>query len=545
MENSFLDKVEDNATVRVWSEKLQLEKGDSLVEGYTSELWDFTRINVTQNELQELRDIWTHWEYETKQMFYHSYGDISYLLDVRIDKHMFRAMVQFWNSAYSCFSFGKVDLVPTIEEYTTLLRSPKEQVDKVYIRPAYVPPFAKKLMKITGMSEQWISARIQQKGEGRYIPWINLRDLILTHPDVRRKVDTFALSIYGLVIFPKALRNIDEAIVDLFDRAGEGRFIGCAQLLTVWFHAHFWKMDKVSYRPFCDVWSTEEPLRVVPTELEIVREDFTKQSLELGKKIEQLEEEKMHLKWDVEAQKAEAEELKKRKCKTEEDLNSLKNDYKKMRLSMKTAGLGKTSGSNTGANGQGQVRHDEQDDGVREKLDGSNDSNDPTTEWTYGERKGPHREEARAESSRQLEDRCKWLEEEFKTLKNASHCPGINAKDLSLVPDLVLPNKFKMPEFEKYNGTSCPEAHITMFCRRMAGYVHNDQLLIHCFQDSLIGSTAKWYNQLSHTQIGSWEDLAQAFIKQYGHVTDVAPDRFMLQNIEKKSSESFKQYAQR
>ncbi|KAA3488356.1 Nucleoside-triphosphatase THEP1 [Gossypium australe] len=56
MENEFLDKVEDNATV---------QKGDSVIEGYTSELWDFTRIIVTQNELQELKNIWAHWNDET------------------------------------------------------------------------------------------------------------------------------------------------------------------------------------------------------------------------------------------------------------------------------------------------------------------------------------------------------------------------------------------------------------------------------------------------------------------------------------------------
>ncbi|MFQ6622127.1 hypothetical protein Gotur_002068 [Gossypium turneri] len=32
---------------------MQLEKGDSLTEGYTSELWEFTYISVTQNNLQE------------------------------------------------------------------------------------------------------------------------------------------------------------------------------------------------------------------------------------------------------------------------------------------------------------------------------------------------------------------------------------------------------------------------------------------------------------------------------------------------------------
>ncbi|KAA3469888.1 Nucleoside-triphosphatase THEP1 [Gossypium australe] len=246
MENEFLDKVEDNATVRSWSEKTQLEKGDSVIEGYISELWDFTRISAAQNELQELKDIWPHLDDETKQLFYHNHGDLPYLLDVKVDKHLFRAIAQFWNPAYNCFTFGKVDLVPTMDEYTTLLRCPRIRVNKAYFRAASTPTLVKKLMNITGM----------------------------THPDVKRKVDVLALSIYGLVIFPKALRHIDEAVTDLFDRlgkqvtpvpiilaetfislsecwsAGEGRFIGCVQLLLVWFHSHFWRVDKVPYRVF-------------------------------------------------------------------------------------------------------------------------------------------------------------------------------------------------------------------------------------------------------------------------------------------------------
>ncbi|MBA0701525.1 hypothetical protein Goari_026817 [Gossypium aridum] len=38
MEREFLGKVKDNTAVRVWSEKVQQEKGDSLVEGYTQAL---------------------------------------------------------------------------------------------------------------------------------------------------------------------------------------------------------------------------------------------------------------------------------------------------------------------------------------------------------------------------------------------------------------------------------------------------------------------------------------------------------------------------
>ncbi|MBA0712666.1 hypothetical protein Golax_011750 [Gossypium laxum] len=94
----------------------------------------------------------------------------------------------------------------------------KIQVEKAYSRAANVPAFLKKLMNITGMNEQWVAARIRQKGDIKCIPWKNLRDLILVHPGIKKKVDVFALSIYGLVVFPKALGHVDEAVSNLFDR---------------------------------------------------------------------------------------------------------------------------------------------------------------------------------------------------------------------------------------------------------------------------------------------------------------------------------------
>ncbi|MFQ6660441.1 hypothetical protein Gotur_028962 [Gossypium turneri] len=85
----------------------------------------------------------------------------------------------------------------------------------------------------------------------------------------------------------------------------------------------------------------EEHLRVVPSELEIIKQDFERRNAELENKMDQMEEEKMNLKLDVDVQKLEAEILKKGKTKAEEDLDSLKTDYKKLRLSMRTIGLGK------------------------------------------------------------------------------------------------------------------------------------------------------------------------------------------------------------
>ncbi|MBA0669951.1 hypothetical protein Goklo_029512 [Gossypium klotzschianum] len=91
------------------------------------------------------------------------------------------------------------------------------------------------------------------------------------------------------------------------------------------------------------VQSLKEHLQVVPSELEIIKQDFEKRSSEWGKKIEQLEKEKMRLGLDVDIHKLEAYKLRKGKNKAEEEFDSLKMDYKKLRLSMRTTGLGKTS----------------------------------------------------------------------------------------------------------------------------------------------------------------------------------------------------------
>ncbi|MFQ6623760.1 hypothetical protein Gotur_004477 [Gossypium turneri] len=79
----------------------------------------------------------------------------------------------------NCFTFGKVDLVPTVEEYTTLLCCSKVQVDKAYSRDANISTLA--------------------------------------HPDMRKRVNVFILSIYGLIIFSKALGHVDNTVSDLFD----------------------------------------------------------------------------------------------------------------------------------------------------------------------------------------------------------------------------------------------------------------------------------------------------------------------------------------
>ncbi|XP_050915290.1 uncharacterized protein LOC127130297 [Lathyrus oleraceus] len=122
---------------------------------------------------------------------------------------------------------------------------------------------------------------------------------------------------------------------------------------------------------------------------------------------------------------------------------------------------------------------------------------------------------------------------------------GAAARDICLVSGLVIPPKFKTPNFDCYEGTTCPKSHLIMYYCRMAAHVENDKLMIHCFQDSLKGASSKWYLTLDQSRIKSFQDLSDAFIKHYKYNMDLAPNRRQLLSMTQKSSKTFKEYAQR
>ena len=78
---------------------------------------------------------------------------------------------------------------------------------------------------------------------------------------------------------------------------------------------------------------------------------------------------------------------------------------------------------------------------------------------------------------------------------------SVDANELILVPNLIIPPRFKVVEFEKYDGAECPKIHLAAYYRKMAGYTHDEKLLIHVFQDSLTGVAVKWYLKLKRGQV--------------------------------------------
>ncbi|XP_073222404.1 uncharacterized protein [Cicer arietinum] len=152
--------------------------------------------------------------------------------------------------------------------------------------------------------------------------------------------------------------------------------------------------------------------------------------------------------------------------------------------------------------------------------------------------------ESRPLESNQSQEKWQALEERLRVVEGGNNY-GFDASDLCLVSDVIIPPKFKLPEFDKYKGTTCPKNHLIMYCRKMGFCAHDEKLLIHFFQDSLTGASLSWYMHLERAHISSWKDLVDAFLKHYKYNLDMAPDRIQLQNMTKRGNETFKEYAQR
>ena len=141
----------------------------------------------------------------------------------------------------------------------------------------------------------------------------------------------------------------------------------------------------------------------------------------------------------------------------------------------------------------------------------------------------------------------KWtaLEERIRAVEGIRLYDHIKAVEMCLVPDIVIPKRFRVPEFVKCTGTQCPITHLKAYCNKMAEVVDDEKLLIHFFQDSLSDAVLTWYLRLDNTKVKKWKDLVDAFMRQYRFNINVGPNRLSLQAMEKNNKESIREYARR
>ncbi|XP_058752426.1 uncharacterized protein LOC131625597 [Vicia villosa] len=154
----------------------------------------------------------------------------------------------------------------------------------------------------------------------------------------------------------------------------------------------------------------------------------------------------------------------------------------------------------------------EDDDSIKTDAKSNIGSADQDDEEDYY-----HEEEYPEEKYRQLEERMKAME--------IQKVPGLDFEELGLIPGVIIPPKFKIPTFSKYDGVSYPKMHLRSYVRKIQPHTKDKRLWIHFFQESLSGTQLEWHYQPESASICTWEDMAAAFYKDPPkNVTTTSPN---------------------
>jgi len=264
------------------SELSQLSEGDC-------SRYDARKLPVVKDlncVVYEMKRILGHSQNIDEAAFFGKYGRLLEIAKIEVLNAAIKALINFWDPDYRCFSFGNVDLCPTIEEYGMLTEFPKH-LHRVYfpLRNDKVIPELSKLLKIPHLSRF-----LEKNGSG--LKWkfleVELEKKKEQYGSMLERDRLIALGIYGLVLFPSLIGVISleaaaafveyenthvnpttailaETFLTLnhFRKKGKGAVRCCTQLLYIWMVSHV-ETKKPIFNNFW--WFNQKPLKIMEEE---------------------------------------------------------------------------------------------------------------------------------------------------------------------------------------------------------------------------------------------------------------------------------------
>ncbi|MBA0814701.1 hypothetical protein Gohar_020511 [Gossypium harknessii] len=119
-------------------------------------------------------------------------------------------MVHFWDPTYRFFTFNKVDMVPTIEEHSTILHYDFRDPLRIYCKQNV--DFWGHLANLVGLLVDTVKVRLKAKN-GPCISWSDIRDA-MEKASSDRHLTLFMFAVYGLIVFPKAMGYVSVKLAD-------------------------------------------------------------------------------------------------------------------------------------------------------------------------------------------------------------------------------------------------------------------------------------------------------------------------------------------
>lgn len=108
-----------------------------------------------------------------------------------------------------------------------------------------------------------------------------------------------------------------------------------------------------------------------------------------------------------------------------------------------------------------------------------------------------------------------------------------------------LPQGFKLPVLDKYDGSSDPIDHVMLYHQNMLIYQESEAALCRAFPSTLTGAAQKWYSKLAPGSIGGFKHLYELFVANFINSKKKMKNSTYLMGVVQRKDEKLKDYLAR
>lgn len=124
-------------------------------------------------------------------------------------------------------------------------------------------------------------------------------------------------------------------------------------------------------------------------------------------------------------------------------------------------------------------------------------------------------------------------------LARAQGTTVVDFEGLCLFPEAQLPERFKMPDIEKFDGTGNPTSHVRLIINTLKPMGLSDELIAQLFQRTLKGGALDWFLTLDFTKYKTWQEIVNVFVNQFSYNIQIEYTSRDLDMTKQEPKESF------
>jgi len=112
-------------------------------------------------------------------------------------------------------------------------------------------------------------------------------------------------------------------------------------------------------------------------------------------------------------------------------------------------------------------------------------------------------------------EELKKLTSQIQGVEGSKGIEGLNYEDLCIQPDIELPEGYKPPEFEMFDGTGDPKVHLRTYRDKLVRVWKDERIRMKLFMRSLKGDVLSWYISQDLKKWSSWVSMASDIMDRF------------------------------